>query len=393
MSNPEDGGLPGAQSAHLSGTAGDAAFEDGIQSLLAWCQQLRITSDGRLLGQGELRLLPGGWSVSAGAGEPAGLTGDPGPRQNPPRDGVQLAFDDSGLARSLIQKTIPPVVEPPDLPWGAAAAVLGGAFLLSRLDQGRERQAVEAALRRFHLNPNSGADVLAARAYVWATNFGPLNFAAVPWGGPGNERAAEAILRSEQAHPGTLGAAQEGDRTATEALARAVAEALHPRGQAAAGDTTQQPAPAHAEADAPDLPALAPPVAPDPRPDLDLVTKRAYEDYRANGGRLSLDEWLTAGQPKPDSVEARVFTSTDPKVGDIATRIEAALTGSVRSVNIAIGDKNLGLASEADIVLDNGDIVEIKAGGGKGTTKQVVNQQKIIGRSGEIIVYGEKLKG
>ena len=43
-------------------------------------------------------------------------------------------------------------------------------------------------------------------------------------------------------------------------------------------------------------------------------------------------------------------------------------------------------------MLKNGDIIEVKSGGGKGATTQVANQTKIIGDSGEVIVYGPDLK-
>jgi len=43
-------------------------------------------------------------------------------------------------------------------------------------------------------------------------------------------------------------------------------------------------------------------------------------------------------------------------------------------------------------MLKNGDIIEVKSGGGKGATTQVANQTEIIGDSGEVIVYGPNLK-
>jgi len=43
-------------------------------------------------------------------------------------------------------------------------------------------------------------------------------------------------------------------------------------------------------------------------------------------------------------------------------------------------------------MLKNGDVIEVKSGGGKGATTQVANQAKIIGDSGEVIVYGPDLK-
>ncbi|WP_133248100.1 hypothetical protein [Comamonas sp. JNW] len=43
-------------------------------------------------------------------------------------------------------------------------------------------------------------------------------------------------------------------------------------------------------------------------------------------------------------------------------------------------------------MLKNGDVIEVKSGGGKGATSQVSNQSQIIGDSGEVIVYGPDLK-
>jgi hypothetical protein len=88
----------------------------------------------------------------------------------------------------------------------------------------------------------------------------------------------------------------------------------------------------------------------------------------------------------------RVFTSTDPIVGSTATAIDKALPGAVKDVNVPIKNSGIGLSSDADIMLKNGDVIEVKSGGGKGATTQVSNQTKIIGESGEVIVYGPDLK-
>jgi hypothetical protein len=88
----------------------------------------------------------------------------------------------------------------------------------------------------------------------------------------------------------------------------------------------------------------------------------------------------------------KIFTSRDPLVGEIATEINKALPGAVLDVNVPIKNRDLKLESDADIMLINGDVIEVKSGRGKGAAKQVRNQQKIIGGHGEVIVYGPNLK-
>jgi hypothetical protein len=102
-----------------------------------------------------------------------------------------------------------------------------------------------------------------------------------------------------------------------------------------------------------------------------------------------------AAGPKPASPvpPPKVFTSSDPIVGETATTINSALPGAVSEVNVPIKNPRLNLSSDADIKLSNGDVIEVKSGGGTGTTSQVLNQQQIIGNTGEVIVYGPNLKG
>jgi hypothetical protein len=75
-----------------------------------------------------------------------------------------------------------------------------------------------------------------------------------------------------------------------------------------------------------------------------------------------------------------------------ATAIDQSLPGVVKDVNVPIKSSELGMKSDADIMLKNGDVIEVKSGGGTGATTQVANQTKIIGDSGEVIVYGPNLK-
>lgn len=82
--------------------------------------------------------------------------------------------------------------------------IVTAAMVLSALDQSRAREAVSAAIAKFGLNPTHTADVLAARAYVWAENFAPQKFLDVPWSGPQLESVRQSIMLLELARPGTL---------------------------------------------------------------------------------------------------------------------------------------------------------------------------------------------
>jgi len=90
--------------------------------------------------------------------------------------------------------------------------IISAAALLSALNRSRERDAVSSAIAKFGLNPTQAADVLAARAYVWAKTAAPQNFASVPQSGDGLEAISEAITLLELARPGTLYFALQGDR-------------------------------------------------------------------------------------------------------------------------------------------------------------------------------------
>ena len=84
-----------------------------------------------------------------------------------------------------------------------------------------ERAQIEAALSRFNLDRSNAADLLAAYAYVWARNIPPMNaryWSEVPMTGPVNEKVAEAVMRHEREHPGTVVLATQGDAAALGAL-------------------------------------------------------------------------------------------------------------------------------------------------------------------------------
>lgn len=130
---------------------------------------------------------------------------------------VRLARDVRGGTGADLRRSLPPLMRPNPGSTLSAAAVLGTAILLNQLDRARGDSAVQRALKRFGLDPASSADVAAARAHVWARNFGPLNF-DVPWSGAALDRFAEAAMRAERASPGTLVRALGGDRAAQAAL-------------------------------------------------------------------------------------------------------------------------------------------------------------------------------
>ena len=105
-------------------------------------------------------------------------------------------------------------------------AIITAAGLLSALDRRRESDAVQSAITKFQLNPSQSADVLAARAYVWASEWAPWNFKDVPTSGPQLESVARSIMLVELARPGTLYLALHGDRLSSSYLDMAVQEGL-----------------------------------------------------------------------------------------------------------------------------------------------------------------------
>jgi hypothetical protein len=101
---------------------------------------------------------------------------------------------------------------------------LTAAMLLAAFDSARERAEVLGVLTRFGLDQGQAADVLAARAYVWAHWFGPIAFPNMPWAGPVHERTCEAIMRYERERPGTAGLASRGNLAAIAAISQIVDE-------------------------------------------------------------------------------------------------------------------------------------------------------------------------
>jgi hypothetical protein len=89
--------------------------------------------------------------------------------------------------------------------------IIAAATLLAAMDPLRERARVTDAISKFDLDATSAADVLAARAYVWAKSYAWLNY-DVPPGGPQLEFASRSIMALELARPGTLYLALRGDQ-------------------------------------------------------------------------------------------------------------------------------------------------------------------------------------
>lgn len=89
------------------------------------------------------------------------------------------------------------------------------------------------------------------------------------------------------------------------------------------------------------------------------------------------------------AAKGRVFTSADPLVGNLATKIDAAYPGHVVGVNVPIRDAAGRLVTDADILLKNG-VVQVKSGGGKGLTSQLQRTEQATGLP--TIGYGPDLK-
>jgi hypothetical protein len=107
------------------------------------------------------------------------------------------------------------------LPRGAVRLPGGGIAtavqVLEMLRQTAEFQQVQGVMDRFGLDPNKAADLLGARAYVWASYRAPL-FSNAQFSGPTLDRASQAIMTYERAHPGTALLADRGNMAAMQTL-------------------------------------------------------------------------------------------------------------------------------------------------------------------------------
>ncbi|MGV9761685.1 RHS repeat-associated core domain-containing protein [Streptomyces tricolor] len=89
------------------------------------------------------------------------------------------------------------------------------------------------------------------------------------------------------------------------------------------------------------------------------------------------------------SAKARTFTSTDPLVGDLATKIDAKYPGLVDDVNVPVKRPDGSTLTDFDIELQNA-VIQVKAGPGKGAGDQVTRTQQ--GTDKPVILYGPKLR-
>ncbi|HVJ51374.1 MAG TPA: Tox-REase-5 domain-containing protein [Aliidongia sp.] len=138
-------------------------------------------------------------------------------RQNSPLVPVFAPSESPTIAESLWKK-----------PFGPAWLALSGAAILDAMDRARERGEVEAALKKFDLDPASSRNVLAARAYVWGKNIAPMHYFNVPWEGPVSDAVAIALMGNELEHPGMLGMATQGEPEAQAAIDKLVQETVEP---------------------------------------------------------------------------------------------------------------------------------------------------------------------
>ncbi len=87
----------------------------------------------------------------------------------------------------------------------------------------------------------------------------------------------------------------------------------------------------------------------------------------------------------------RVFTSTDPLVGDVANAIEARYPGHVIDVNVSVRRPDGSDLTDFDIELPNA-IIQVKSGRGKGAASQATSTIDAPATAGRpVIVYGPEL--
>jgi hypothetical protein len=100
------------------------------------------------------------------------------------------------------------------LPGGPIASAAQVMEMLRGLAEFRQ---IEGVIDRFGLDRNSAADLLGARAFVWATYKMPW-VSNMPFSGAANGRGAQAVMAYERAHPGTALLADRGNAAAQRVL-------------------------------------------------------------------------------------------------------------------------------------------------------------------------------
>jgi hypothetical protein len=174
--------------------------------------------------------------------------------------------------------------------------IIAAATLLAALDAHTERAAVSAAISKFDFDPTNAADVLAARAYVWAQHNAPLNYFDVPWSGPQLEFVSRSIMALELARPGTLYLALQGDQPSARYIGVAVEDGMK---AGAIFESRARPA---------NLPAVLQTTISSARAALDLQTNdqmRAHHLIAANVWEAQLPLATLASQAgwEPDSID------------------------------------------------------------------------------------------
>jgi hypothetical protein len=109
----------------------------------------------------------------------------------------------------------------------------------------------------------------------------------------------------------------------------------------------------------------------------------------ARGTQVAVRAGTSLLETAAESAAPRTFTSGDPLVADLANEVEAAYPGHVVGVNVPIRDATGQLVTDADIQLQN-SIIQVKSGGGKGLTSQVLRTEQATGMP--TIGYGPALK-
>lgn len=95
-------------------------------------------------------------------------------------------------------------------------------------------------------------------------------------------------------------------------------------------------------------------------------------------------------KPSSTSHFQRTFQSSDLHVADVANAIKRAYPGLVKDVNVPMRRADNSLITDADILLNNGIIIQVKSGGGKGLTSQISRTE--TGTGLKTIGYGPDLK-